>query len=210
MRGMVVVNMINMVDWHNALRERNNTMMRDRSDRATRTRGKRWQACVLTDTSFEDAPGSLARYSVFDTELRDANSIGQGPKPVQLGRLRLRLVPHKELGDGWLGLPIARMTALRSDGSATLDADLIPPVNGFGASDRLTQWLTQIHGTAKLRGDALAQRLSGTDGKAAEAAEVTDYLLLQIINRYEPQLEHLFIFPENSAADSPTAPTSWP
>lgn len=117
---------------------------------------------------------------------------------MQLGRLRLRLVPHKELGDGWIGLPIARMTALRSDGSATLDADLIPPVNSYGASDRLTQWLTQIHGTAKLRGDALAHRLSGTDGKAAEAAEVTDYLLLQIINRCEPLLEHLIKVPETS------------
>jgi hypothetical protein len=33
---------------------------------------------------------SLARFSVFDTELRDANSVGQGPKTVQLSRLRLR------------------------------------------------------------------------------------------------------------------------
>jgi type VI secretion system protein ImpJ len=50
------------------------------------------------ETSF-DEPGvasssaSLARFNVFDTELRDANSIGQGPKTVQLSQLRLRLCP---------------------------------------------------------------------------------------------------------------------
>lgn len=150
------------------------------------------------ETNFDDAPGSLARFSVFDVDLRDANSIGQGPKPVQLSRLRLRLVPEKELTDGWIGLPIARMTALRSDGSAELDAHLIPPVNGYGASETLTQWFVQLHGTAKLRADALAARLAGTDGKAAEAADVTDYLLLQIVNRYEPLLDHLLKVKETS------------
>lgn len=143
------------------------------------------------ETSFEDAPGSLARFSVFDVELRDANSTGQGPKPVQLGRLRLRLVPHKELTSGWIGLPVARLSALHSDGSAQLDSKLIPPVSGYGASEQLSQWLVQLHGTARLRAQTLAARLVGEDGQSAEAAEVADYLLLQILNRYEPLLEHL-------------------
>lgn len=143
------------------------------------------------ETTFEDAPGSLARFSVFDMELRDANSIGQGPKPVQLGRLRLRLVPQKELTSGWIGLPVARLTALRSDGSAQLDTHLIPPVASYGASEHLSQWLAQLHGTARLRAETLAGRLVGVDGQSAEAAEVADYLLLQILNRYDPLLEHL-------------------
>ncbi len=156
------------------------------------------------ETNFDDAPGSLARFNVFDTELRDANSIGQGPKPAQLALLRLRLVPKKELTDGWIGLPLARMTALRSDGSAELDSTLIPPVTGYGGSDLLTKWLVQIHGTAKLRADALAKRLSGSDGKSAEAAEITDYLLLQIVNRYEPLLDHLLNVKETSPEDAYT------
>jgi type VI secretion system protein ImpJ len=43
------------------------------------------------ETTFDDAvasAASLARFSVFDVELRDANSVGQGPKTVQLSRLR--------------------------------------------------------------------------------------------------------------------------
>lgn len=145
------------------------------------------------ETRFDEVPGSLARFSVFETELRDSNSVGQGPRPVQLARLRLRLVPDKELNDGWIGLPVARLHSLRSDGRAQLDPAFIPPVNAYGASELLIQWLQQTHGTARLRGDSLAERLAGSDGKAAEAGEVTDYLLLQIINRYESVLEHLLL-----------------
>ncbi|HUD31881.1 MAG TPA: type VI secretion system baseplate subunit TssK [Variovorax sp.] len=145
------------------------------------------------ETSF-DEPGasssSLARFSVFDVELRDANSIGQGPKTVQLSRLRLRLLPQRELTDAWIGLPLARVTTLRSDGSIALDPNLVPPISGYGASSLLTDWLTNLHGLCRLRAQSLATRLSGNDGKSSEAAEVSDFLLLQILNRYEPLLAH--------------------
>ena len=145
------------------------------------------------ETTFDDtaaSSASLARFSVFDTELRDANSIGQGPKTVQLSRLRLRLLPQREMTDAWIGLPLTRVTTLRSDGSITLDAQLIPPVAGYGASSLLADWITNLHGLCRLRAESLAARLSGSDGKSSEAAEVSDFLLLQILNRYEPLLGH--------------------
>lgn len=145
------------------------------------------------ETSFEDpslASASLARFSVFDTELRDANSIGQGPKTVQLSRLRLRLLPQRELTDAWIGLPLTRVTAMRSDGSIGIDATLIPPVTGYGSSELLSDWITHLHGLCQLRAQSLAGRLSGSDGQSTEAAEVSDFLLLQILNRYEPMLAH--------------------
>lgn len=145
------------------------------------------------ETTFGDGAelnASLARFSVFETELRDANSIGQGPKTVQLSRLRLRLMPHRELTEAWIGLPLTRVTTLRSDGSIQLDARLIPPVAGYGASALLSDWLTNLHGLCRLRAESLAARLSGSDGKSSEAAEVSDFLLLQILNRYEPLMEH--------------------
>jgi type VI secretion system protein ImpJ len=145
------------------------------------------------ETTFGDAAlsgASLARFSVFDTELRDANSIGQGAKTVQLSRLRLRLLPQREMTDAWIGLPLTRVTTLRSDGSIAIDGNLIPPVAGFGASSMLTDWITNLHGLCRLRAESLAGRLSGNDGRSSEAAEVSDFLLLQILNRYEPLLQH--------------------
>ena len=118
---------------------------------------------------------------------------------MQLSQLRMMLVTEKELTSAWMGLPLAKVIALRSDGRAELDATLIPPVNRYGASDLLTQWLTQLHGTTHQRADNLAQRLSGSAGTGAtQAAEVSDFLLLQILNRFEPLLDHLLRVKETS------------
>jgi type VI secretion system protein ImpJ len=153
------------------------------------------------ETTFDNAAHSLARYAAFDTELRDANSISQGPKTVQLSNLRLRLVPEKEMTDAWIGLPLTRVTTIRADGSIELDSTLVPPVAGYGASELLTTWLAKIHELTRMRANALAARLTGGDGKAATTAEVSDYLLLQTLNRYEPLLQHLRRVPTTSPAD---------
>ncbi|RYX88625.1 MAG: type VI secretion system baseplate subunit TssK [Comamonadaceae bacterium] len=160
------------------------------------------------ETSFGEsgkATSSLARYEVFDTELRDANSVGQGPKTVQLSRLRLRLLPQREMTEAWIGLPVTKVTALRADGSITLDPNHIPPVSGFGASALLFGWINNLHGLCRLRAESLAARLSGNDGQSGEAAEVSDFLLLQILNRCEPLLEHWLAVPETPPHEIYTA-----
>jgi len=152
------------------------------------------------ETSFEDVPVSTARNTVFDADIRDANSVGQGSQTIQLSQLRMVLIPEKELTSAWLGLPIAKLTALRSDGSAELESTVIPPVNRYGASDLLSQWVSQLHGTLKQRLEQLANRLSGSSSQGGtQAAEVSDFLLLQILNRYEPLLDHLLRVKESSA-----------
>ncbi|REG61319.1 type VI secretion system protein ImpJ [Paraburkholderia sp. BL6669N2] len=153
------------------------------------------------ETSFDESSHSLARYAVFDTDLRDTNSIGQGPKAVQLSNLRLRLVPQKEMTDAWIGLPLTRVKTLRADGSIELDDTLVPPVSGYGANALLTSWLAKVHDLTRLRADALAKRLTGSDGQAGTVAEVSDYLLLQTLNRYEPLLQHLRRVPTTSPVD---------
>ena len=153
------------------------------------------------ETTFDNAADSLARYAAFATELRDTNSIAQGPKAVQLSNLRLRLVPEKELTDAWIGLPLARVKTILADGSIELDDTLVPPVAGYGASGLLSSWLAKIHDLTRLRANALALRLTGGDGKAGTAAEVSDYLLLQTLNRYEPLLQHLRRVPTASPAE---------
>jgi type VI secretion system protein ImpJ len=67
-------------------------------------------------------------------------------------------LPERELTDAWIGLPLTKVTTLRSDGSISLDAKLIPPVAGYGASALLTDWLTNLHGLCRLRAESLAGR----------------------------------------------------
>jgi len=154
------------------------------------------------ETAFAEQSGSLARYMAFDEELRDSNAIGQGPKPVQLANLRLRLMPEKELTQSWIGVALTRVKALHADGAVSLHhSDHIPPVTSYGANSLLREWALQLHGLAKLRADALAARLSGSDGKAGAAAEVADYLLLQVLNRYEPLLDHICSIDETAPVE---------
>lgn len=141
--------------------------------------------------------GSLARFSAFETELSDTNAIRQGPKPVQLASLRLKLVAESEMTESWIGLPLTRVRAIQPDGSVLLHVeDHIPPVTGYAANHLLSEWLTHLNGLVKMRAEMLAERLSNSDGKASSGVEVVDYLLLQIFNKYEPVLDHLRNIPE--------------
>jgi len=140
---------------------------------------------------------SLARFRAQEAELCDTNSIRQGPKPVQLAMLRLKLVGQAEITESWIGLPLTRVKAIQPDGSVILHVDdYIPPVTGYAANPLLKEWLTHLNGLVKIRAEMLADRLSTSDGKASASAEVVDYLLLQIFNKYEPILDHLRHIPE--------------
>jgi type VI secretion system protein ImpJ len=150
------------------------------------------------ETVFEEQGRSvLARFYAFEALLSDTNAIRQGPKPVQLARLRLKLVSQSEMTESWIGLPLARVKAIQPDGSVLLHfEDYIPPVTGYAANALLTEWLTHLNGLVKMRAEMLATRLSNSDGKASASAEVVDYLLLQIFNKYEPVLDHIRHIPE--------------
>ena len=136
-----------------------------------------------------DSNSSLARYLSFEYDLQDSNSINMGSQLVQLARLRMELIPERELGDEWIGLPIARVTEILANGGIRLDPLLIPPIAVYGASYQLFDWLSEIQGLVDLRAEALAHRLSN-DSRSTHVAEVTDYLILQLLNRYQPLLNH--------------------
>jgi type VI secretion system protein ImpJ len=154
------------------------------------------------ETCFEEAPDSLARFQSFEADVRDGNAIHQGAQTIQLSHLRLRLLPEKELTDGWIGLALTRISALNADGSVVLHKEThVPPVNVYAADSLLSGWLTKIHGLMRLRCDALATRLTGSDSKSGETAEVADYLLLQILNRYEPYMGHLLRIGDSQPID---------
>ncbi|MFZ4835566.1 type VI secretion system baseplate subunit TssK [Rouxiella sp. Mn2063] len=150
------------------------------------------------ETIFNDRDmSSLARFNAFETDLNDTNSIRQGPKPVQLAKLRLKLVSESEMTESWIGLPLTKVRAIQPDGSVLLHFDdYIPPVTGYAANALLGEWLTHLNGLVKMRAEMLASRLSSSDGKASASAEIVDYLLLQIFNKYEPILDHLRQIPE--------------
>lgn len=140
---------------------------------------------------------SLARFYAAEEAVYDTNAIGQGPKPIQLATLRLRLLPETEMTESWIGLPLTRIKAIQPDDSVLLHTkDYIPPVTGYAANELLAEWLVHINSLIKMRAEMLARRLADSDGKASASAEIVDYLLLHIFNKYEPIFDHINSIPE--------------
>jgi type VI secretion system protein ImpJ len=141
----------------------------------------------------ESPEASLARYAVAETEVRDSNAEAEHTAPVQIGRLRLRLLRARDATDAYTTLGVARIIERRADNQLVLQKSYIPPMLHAGADATLDSYLHELHGLLHQRGEALAVRLShpGRGG----VAEIADFLLLQTVNRYEPLFAHLGTHP---------------
>ena len=85
-------------------------------------------------------------------------------------------------------IAIAKVVERKADGNLVLGSTFIPPVVSCQAVPVLTEFLNELSGLLKHRVEALASRvsLSGRGG----AAEISDYLFLQVVNRYSPVFAH--------------------
>lgn len=152
------------------------------------------------ETLFDpDDSTSLARFCATEEDISDSNAIRQGVKTVQLGRLRLSLRSETEMNESWIGLPVARVRTIRTDGRVELyEDDYLPTVTRIIASHLLTGWLNHLSGLVKIRADMLASHLSAGQSSVVANADLTDYLLLQIFNLYQVQFDCLKNQPESS------------
>ncbi len=141
------------------------------------------------EVSFEDDGRSLARYCVADEDSPDQNSVGGDPAPIQTAHLRLRLLPEGEIPEGWMTLSVCQVTERRNDLSVALDENHIAPMVVVHESALLGGFLRELAGLLHHRGEALAARLSAP-GRGG-VSEVADFLMLQLVNRYEPLVVHL-------------------
>lgn len=131
---------------------------------------------------------NFARHSTEDYEVWDSNGIDNSAL-MQVGKLRLRLVPESEAANAFATLGVARIVERRADNLVILDADYCVPCLNFRAAPRLASFADELVGLLHQRGDALAARLSQPG--ASGAAEIADFLLLQLLNRVEPLFLHL-------------------
>lgn len=131
----------------------------------------------------------FSRYRVKDIEVKDIHSQFEQDSPtIQSGELWTRFRLSRQNQDAFVNIPIARVLERKADKQVLLDSQFIPSCLHTGASIQLHGYIEEIEGILHQRGEALAQRLgsSGTGG----VAEITDFLLLQIVNRYEPLFRH--------------------
>jgi type VI secretion system protein ImpJ len=140
----------------------------------------------IEHTSGEDG---LARYRLKEYETRDSHSrVSNEEVIIETGELNTSLrFTGQDLG-AYTTIPIARLIERRADSQVILEDAFIPSCMAQGASHRLSDYIKDIQGLLRHRSETLAERI-GSPG-AGGVAEVTDFLLLQIVNRYEPLFKH--------------------
>jgi type VI secretion system protein ImpJ len=131
---------------------------------------------------------NFARHCTGEYEAWDSNGLDNSAL-MQVGKLRLRLALEGEVANAYATLGVARIVERRADNRLVLDPDYCPPCMDFRAAPRLAGFADELVGLLHQRGDALAGRLSQPG--AAGAAEIADFLLLQLLNRVEPLFIHL-------------------
>lgn len=141
------------------------------------------------ETDSETNPESLARIRITEREVRDSNCGSEGRPLLQVGNLKTRLLLQKEELSGYSCLGVGRVSEMRANRSVEIDESYIPPNLNCFAVQNLNSFMRELFGILNTRGEMLARDLikpsqSGT-------ADITDFLLLQMINRYQPLLKHL-------------------
>ena len=143
----------------------------------------------VEDVAFGEVDDGLPRVSVSEREVIDSNMLGATPALVQLGDLRLRLVVESELTDGWMALGVARVVDRRPDNQLLLDDQYMPPHLALRACTPLEAFMRELEGLLHHRGEAVAARMT-RPGRGG-VAELGDFLLLELVNRWEPSVRHV-------------------
>jgi type VI secretion system protein ImpJ len=140
------------------------------------------------ETAFGDDKDTVARHVIREHEARDTASGEASPALMQVGGLNARLLLQTEERADYACLGIGRIVECRVDKQVILDDGYLPSVLDMQASRRLAGFVTELQGLVHHRAEALAGRVSKS-GKGG-AAEVADFMMLQLVNRYEPLLSH--------------------
>lgn len=129
-----------------------------------------------------------ARFGGRPFEALDTHSASPVPAEIQIGRLRARYMLETEDRAGYHCLGLARIKEVGSDRRVTLDDHYIPTALLCSASPALSGLLAEFTGMLNQRGEAFAARMGGSGARGVP--EMTDFLLLQTVNRWQPLVAH--------------------
>jgi type VI secretion system protein ImpJ len=136
------------------------------------------------------APASdeLMRSEVREFQAPNVAASGSDPALLEVAALRTRLLLESAVTEAYACVPLAHIVECRADQQVVLDDNFMPTVLQLRAANRLATITTELLGLFHQRGEALGGRVAAT-GRGA-AAEMADFLMLQVINRFEPLLAH--------------------
>lgn len=142
----------------------------------------------IHEVSNGDDDESLTRYQKETIDAQDVSLNVNHTANVDIGQLKYRLLLESEDRSGYTCIGVLRISETRDDKSIVIDEGYIPPVQNIHIATSLSHFLNELLGLIHQRAESIASRIS--DARQGRAAEINDYLLLQLLNRIEPLLQH--------------------
>jgi type VI secretion system protein ImpJ len=148
------------------------------------------QADTLEISSSDAEEKTLTRYKIKDLNIKDLHTAEiDSQAELQVATLNIHLLPETEKQNAFAVIPLARIIERNKECTIHLDKDFIPTVLHCHANPTLSRFIKEIQGLLKHRGEALATRL--VEANTGGIAEISDFLLLQLVNRFESILKHI-------------------
>ncbi|MBL4608365.1 MAG: type VI secretion system baseplate subunit TssK [Pseudomonadales bacterium] len=132
--------------------------------------------------------GGLFRYQSEIIDVPDQNSRSQAMASMQLGKTSVALKLEGDQLSEYCCIPIAYIEECSAEKKITLDKGFIPTVLASESAAVVSGFLAELKGLLRHRSQTIAARVSAGSGGAAELA---DFLMLQVINRHIPIIEHI-------------------
>ncbi|CAM3133860.1 type VI secretion system-associated protein [Pseudomonas floridensis] len=136
-----------------------------------------------------EQPDVLARFTSYTTTVADSNAGEDARTEILCARPEFRLLMEEpQSGHAYVKLKLCHVLVSTPDMAIRLDADFVPSFINAGGSGYLMSCLKEVVGLLEHRGNAIAGRMRPS-GQAG-GVEVGDFMMLQLINRVQPVLEH--------------------
>jgi len=140
-----------------------------------------------TETSRDSAVHS--RYSATEHEARDISGVSSTQQTLEVSGLSFCLRSDKDDNNEFSCIPIAFIEDVSTSNAISLQQSYIAPSLNIKSNAYISSFLAELVKLVKHRISALAARVS-VSGKAS-TTEVTDFLMLQALNRHSPLLINL-------------------
>jgi type VI secretion system protein ImpJ len=142
----------------------------------------------ITEVSWPEAASS-GRYIASKRDVRDVHTSQGDVAAIDVSPVCLRLMLEKDDRSAYAYMAIARILEKRADGSVMLDPNFIPCHLNVASVEHLHRFINEMSGLMNERVKNIAQRI-GSPSQGG-VADVSDFMLLQALNRMKLQLQHL-------------------
>jgi type VI secretion system protein ImpJ len=147
------------------------------------------RAPAALDVATGNAGDSVTRHRAVESDVRDSTAASPTNAALRVATLQTQLMVGAAGSDGFARIPVAHIVECRSDRHVLLDDRFIPSVLDVRAARALAAFMSELLGKLHQQAETLAARVAGTDRTVA--SELSEFLMLLTINRYEPVVTHL-------------------